>query len=277
MEKSPYSFKTVIEAGQTGKQYWLDIWQYRELLYVLSWRDLRVRYKQTIIGILWAIIQPATTLLIFTFVFGRIAQLPSEGNVPYSIMVLAGVLPWQFFAAAVRESSNSLIGNEALITKVYFPRVIIPVSTVLTVLVDFLITLGILAFLMLYYAYLPPWHIWLIPVFLLQVFLLSLGIGLGFSALNVRYRDFRYALPFFLQAGLFVSPVGFSSKVIPNGWEDLYAFNPIVGIIDGFRWCLTDRPFPIFSFSTSFIISLFLLYIGFRTFRSMERSFADHI
>lgn len=277
LKRDPYQIKTIIEADQARKRYWQDVWQYRELLYVLSWRDLKVRYKQTVIGVLWAIIRPAITLLIFTVVFGKIAQLPSEGNTPYSIMVLAGLLPWQFFASAVSESSNSLIGNESLITKVYFPRVIIPVSTILTVFIDFLVSLMILGILMLFFRYPPSWQIIALPILLAQVSILSLGLGLALSAFNVQFRDFRYVIPFFLQAGLFLSPVGFSSGALPEKWHTIYALNPMVGIIDGFRWAITGRPFPLWSFFTSLLITIIVFSLGFRIFRRMERSFADHI
>ena len=227
----------VIEAGRTEKNYWADLWSYRELLLILAWRDVSVRYKQTIIGLAWALVRPFLTMVVFTVIFGRIAALPSDGA-PYALMVFAAMLPWSLFSTALGEASNSLIGNERLISKVYFPRLIIPAATVVTAFVDFLISLTILLGLMVYYRFLPGWHILLLPLFILMALLASLGPGLWITALNVKYRDFRYVIPFLVQFGLYVSPVGFSSSIIPEKWRMLYGLNPIVGVIDGFRWSI---------------------------------------
>ncbi|MCO6491604.1 MAG: ABC transporter permease [Phaeodactylibacter sp.] len=270
--------ETVIEPGKIERNYLKDMWRYRELLYILSWRDIKVRYKQTAIGIIWAVLRPAITLIVFTVVFGRIAGLPSDSGVPYPILVLGGLLPWQFFSNAVSESSNSLIGNERLITKVYFPRILIPASAVVTSFIDFLIAFLLLLGAIVYYGF--PISVWmlLIPVFLALVFLFSLGCGLILSALNVKFRDFRYIIPFVLQLGLFLSPVGFSTAVVPESWQLAYALNPLVGVINGFRWCITpDSVFPGVEAWLAAGVSLFTFFIGFVFFRKMERSFADII
>src|SRR6266478_4843180 len=228
----------LIEAGRRERHYWLDLWRYRELFRVLAWRDLSVRYKQTVIGVLWALIRPFLTMLVFTVIFGRIARLPSDGTAPYPLMVLAGILPWTFFSTGLSEASNSLINNANLISKVYFPRLIVPTATVVVAFVDFLITFSILIVLMAWYWFLPDWRILLLPAFILLAFLASMGPSLWITALNVRYRDFRYIIPFIVQFGLYVSPVGFSSSVVPQQWRLLYSLNPLVGVIDGFRWCI---------------------------------------
>ena len=228
----------VIEAGRTERHYWLDLWRYRELFRVLAWRDLAVRYKQTVIGVLWALIRPLLTMLVFTIIFGRIAKLPTDGNAPYALMVFAGILPWTFFSTGLSEASNSLLNNERLISKVYFPRLIVPIATIVVASVDFLISCCILLVLMAWYQYIPDWRIAVLPLFAVLAFLASVGPSLWIAALNVKYRDFRYVIPFIVQIGLYVSPVGFSSSVIPGQWRLLYSFNPMVGVIDGFRWCL---------------------------------------
>src|SRR3989441_6107719 len=235
----------VIEAGRSEKNYWADLWRYRELFLILAWRDVSVRYKQSIIGAAWAVVQPFLTMVVFTVIFGRIAALPSDGA-PYALMVFAAMLPWSLFSTALGDASNSLLGNERLISKVYFPRLIIPAATVVTAFVDFLISLTILLALMVYYRFLPGWHILLLPLFILMALLASLGPGLWITALNVKYRDFRYAIPFLVQFGLYVSPVGFSSSIIPEKWRMLYSLNPLVGVIDGFRWCILGRTSPIY-------------------------------
>ena len=235
---APGRYELVIENGRAEQRYWRDLWQYRELFHVLAWRDISVRYKQTAIGAAWAIIRPLLTMVVFTVIFNNLAKLPSEGNVPYPLLVLAGMLPWSFFAAALGDASNSLIGNANLITKVYFPRLIVPIAAVMTAFVDFLISFVIFIFLMLWYQYPPSWHIVFLPVFSMLAFLASLGVGLWITALNVKFRDFRYVIPFVVQLGLYVSPVGFSSLVIPEHWRLFYALNPMVGIIDGFRWSI---------------------------------------
>src|SRR5215472_8792517 len=228
----------IIEPGQYERNYWLDLWRYRELFRVLAWRDLAVRYKQTVIGVAWAVIRPFLTMLVFTVIFGRIAKLPSDGTAPYPLMVFAGMLPWTFFATGLSEASNSLVNNANLISKVYFPRLIVPTATVVVAFVDFLITFSILVVLMAWYRFLPGWRMLLLPAFILLAFLASMGPSLWITALNVKYRDFRYVIPFIVQFGLYLSPVGFSSSVVPEEWRLLYSLNPMVGVIDGFRWCI---------------------------------------
>jgi lipopolysaccharide transport system permease protein len=221
----------IIEPGRTEKNYWADLWRYRELFIILAWRDISVRYKQTFIGVAWAILRPLFTMIVFTVIFGRIAKLPSDGNAPYALLVYSAMLPWQLFSNALSEASHSLIDNEKLISKVYFPRMIIPTATVVTAFVDFLISFIILIGLMLFYRFLPGWHIFLLPMFILMALLASLGPGLWITAVNVKYRDFRYMIPFIVQFGLYISPVGFSSNVISKNWRLLYSLNPMVGVI----------------------------------------------
>jgi lipopolysaccharide transport system permease protein len=228
----------IIEPGRAEKNYWRDLWRYRELFYFLAWRDILVRYKQTVIGIAWAVIRPFLTMIVFTVVFSRIAKLPAPGFVPYALLVMSAMLPWQFFASSLSEASNSLIGNANLISKIYFPRLIVPAGSIITSFVDFLITLALMALMMAYYRFLPDWRISAFPLFLILAFACSFGIGLWLCALNVEYRDFRYIVPFIVQFGLYISPVGFSSGIVPEKWRLLYSLNPMVGVIDGFRWCL---------------------------------------
>ena len=269
----------VIEPGLAEKHYWRDLWRYRELFLVLAWRDVAVRYKQTVIGLAWALIQPLATMLVFTVIFGKVAKLPAEGTAPYALMVYAGLLPWQLFATALTGSSNSLIGNANLISKVYFPRLIVPASAVVVAFVDFLISFSILACIMAWYQYLPSWQILTLPFFILMAFLASLGPGLWITSLNVKYRDFRYVIPFLIQFGLYVSPVGFSSTNIPEEWRLLYSVNPIVGVIDGFRWAILGGESNLYipGFTLSWCIIIFLLWMGVRQFRKMEKCFADLI
>ncbi|MEH2455812.1 ABC transporter permease [Nostoc sp.] len=268
----------VIEAGRTDHQYWKDIWRYRELFYFLAWRDILVRYKQTAIGIAWALIRPFLTMVVFTIVFGQLAKLPSEG-VPYPILVFSAMLPWQFFANSLSECSNSLIGNANLISKVYFPRLIIPTSAVVVSFVDFLISGMILLGLMAWYNFVPSWRILTLPLFITIAFAASMGAGLWFASLNVKYRDFRYIVPFIVQFGLYISPVGFSSSVVPEKWRLLYSLNPIVGVIDGFRWAILGGEsklyLPGFLLSLGLVILLFISGIWY--FRKVERTFADVI
>lgn len=268
----------IIEAGRTERQYWRDLWRYRELFYFLAWRDILVRYKQTVIGIAWALIRPFLTMVVFTVVFGQIAKLPSEG-VPYPILVFAAMLPWQFFANALSESSNSLITNSNLLSKVYFPRLIVPTSAVIVSFVDFLISGMILLGLMAWYNYVPGWQILTLPLFILIAFSAAMGAGLWLAALNVQYRDFRYIVPFIVQFGLYISPVGFSSNVIPQEWKLLYSLNPMVGVIDGFRWAILGQYTELFSkgFFISLILIISLLFTGLYYFRKMEKKFADII
>lgn len=269
----------IIEAGRTEKNYWADLWRYRELFAVLAWRDISVRYKQTIIGILWAMIRPFLTMVVFTIIFGHIAKLPSDGDTPYALLVFAAMLPWSLFSNALSESTNSLIANSSLIGKVYFPRLIIPVATLATAFIDFIISLIILLVMMVYYQFAPQLQILLLPVFIILVLMASLGPGLWITALNVKYRDFRYIIPFVVQFGLYISPVGFSSNVVPEHWRLIYNLNPMVGVIDGFRWCILGGNSHIYipGFLLSFAITTLFLWFGVLQFRKMERTFADLI
>lgn len=269
----------IIEAGRTERNYWRDLWRYRELFQVLAWRDLSVRYKQTVIGVAWALIRPFLTMVIFTILFGKIAKLPSEGDAPYALLVFAAMLPWQFFATALGEASGSLVGNANLISKVYFPRLIVPTAAVVVAFVDFAVSLIILGAMMLWYQYPPGWELIMLPAFVAMAFFASLGPGLWITALNVKYRDFRYIIPFVIQFGLYVSPVGFSSSVIPDQWRLLYSANPMVAVIDGFRWCILGGETPIYwpGFALGIGVTVVLTWIGVREFRRMEKTFADHI
>jgi len=267
-----------IEAGRTERQYWRDLWRYRELFYFLTWRDILVRYKQTVVGASWAVIRPLVTMLVMTIVFGKLAQMPS-GGAPYPILVLCGVLPWQFFSAAVSESGNSLVSNTSLISKVYFPRMAVPASTIGTSLVDFFISGIILVILMIWYEFPPGPRMLMLPLIVLLALAAALGAGLWLSALTVRYRDFRHVIPFVAQLGLYLSPVGFASDVVPDKWRLLYSLNPMVGVIDAFRWAILGPPTPLHA--TGFLMSLVtcigLMVTGIRYFRATERTFADII
>jgi lipopolysaccharide transport system permease protein len=270
----------IIEPGRTEKNYWKDLWRYRELFYILAWRDVKVRYKQTVIGVLWSILRPLLTMIVFTFIFTRIAKLEAVGAAPYAIMVYAAMLPWQFFSTALTESSNSLVTNSNLISKVYFPRMIVPASAVISSFVDFLISFVIMFVLMAYYRYLPPIQILALPLMLIFVFLVSFSFGLYLTALNVKYRDFRYIIPFIVQFGLYISPVGFSSTAIPKNLRLLYNLNPMVGVIDGFRWCIVGGNFSkeiMQSIGISLVFTLVVLFFGIRYFRKVEKTFADII
>lgn len=268
----------VIEAGRTEQQYWKDIWRYRELFYFLAWRDILVRYKQTAIGIAWALIRPFLTMVIFTIVFGQLAKLPSQGA-PYPILVFSAMLPWQFFSNSLSECSNSLIGNANLISKVYFPRLIVPTSAVVVSFVDFLISGMILLGLMAWYNFVPTFRILTLPLFIGIAFAASMGAGLWLASLNVKYRDFRYIVPFLVQFGLYISPVGFSSSVVPEKWRLLYSLNPIVGVIDGFRWAILGGEAKLYlpGFLLSLGLVILLLISGIWYFRKMERTFVDVI
>lgn len=271
-------FELILEAGRTEQNYWGDLWRYRELFHVLAWRDVSVRYKQTVIGVGWALIRPLLTVMIFTFVFGRVAKLSSEGTAPYALLVFVGMLPWTFFSNAVSESSNSLVTNANLISKVYFPRLIVPASTLIVSLVDFCINMVFLMAMMIWYAWIPDWKILFLPFFVVLAIVASLGPSLWITALNVKYRDFRYIIPFIVQLGLYVSPVGFSSTVIPAEWRAVYSLNPIVCVIDGFRWCILGQTaFYWPGFLIGLTESLLVLWIGIRQFRKVEKSFADLI
>ncbi len=272
------SQEIIIEAGQIERQYWRDLWNYRELFFFLSWRDILVRYKQTTIGILWTIIRPLLTMLVLVIVFGKLAKMPSAG-IPYPILVFSAMLPWQLFASSFSGASNSLITNSNLISKVYFPRLIIPTSSVVVSFVDFLISAAILFVLMAWFNFWPTWKIIVLPFFILVAIAASLGAGFWISALNVRYRDFRYIVPFIVQFGLYISPVGFTSTVVPEKWRIFYSLNPMVGVIDGFRWAILGQDSFIFipGFILSICLVILLLLCGFRYFRKAERTFADVI
>ena len=277
------AFDVFIEPGRAEKNYWKDLWRYRELFYILSWRDLKVRYKQTIIGVVWSVLRPLLTMAIFTFIFKNVAKFEAPAGVSYPVLVFAGLLPWQFFAAGLTEASNSLIGNERLISKVYFPRMIIPAASVITSLVDFFISLVLMFGLMLLFKNVPSINLIFLPVFILMAFFASFGIGLWLTALNVKYRDFKHVVPFLVQIGLYLSPVGFLSptakEIIPEKFQLLYYLNPMAGVIDGFRWCFFGEKTPIYwdgMFLSAAVIIIFML-IGIRTFRRMEKTFADLI
>jgi lipopolysaccharide transport system permease protein len=268
----------VIQAGRTESQYWRDLWKYRELFYFLAWRDILVRYKQTVVGIAWALIRPFLTMIVLTVVFGTLAKLPSNG-VPYPILVFAAMLPWQFFSNSLSECSNSLISNSNLISKVYFPRLIIPTSSVIVSFVDFMISGIILLGLMTWYNFVPGWRILTLPLFILVAFAAAMGAGLWLAALNVEYRDFRYIVPFIVQFGMYISPIGFSSSIVPEQWRLIYSLNPMVGVIDGFRWAILGKNSDIYwpGFSLSVALVIFILISGVWYFRRMERTFADVI
>lgn len=270
--------RLIIESGRSEHLYWRDLWRYRELFYVLAWRDLSVRYRQTVIGVLWALIQPFMMMIVSTVIFGKLANMPSQG-VPYPLLVLAGMLPWQFVSASLSGASQSLVANANLISKVYFPRLIVPASAVVTALVDFLISFALMVAVMAWYHYWPPWQIILLPVFVFIGFLAVLGPSLFITALNVKYRDFRYIIPFFIQFGIFACPVFYSTSVIPEKWKLLYSLNPMVGVIDGFRWSLLggENKIDFASFTLSLTLAMILLWLGLRYFRRAERIFADVI
>jgi lipopolysaccharide transport system permease protein len=268
----------IIEPGRSRQRYWRDVWRYRELFYFLAWRDILVRYKQTALGVAWALIQPLLTMVVFSVVFGRIAKLPSNG-VPYPILVFSALLPWQLFSQALVSASNSLIGNSNLISKLYFPRLIVPVSAVITSLVDLLIAMVFLAILIALTGTPVSWHLILLPLFVILALMAALGAGIWLAALNVRYRDFKYIVPFMVQAGLYISPVGFSSSVVPAKWRVLYSLNPLVGVIDGFRWSIIGGASEL-SLQRLFIgtaVTLAVLVFAVRYFRATERTFADII
>lgn len=266
-----------IKAGQVYKNYLRDIWHYRDLAYVLSWRDVKVRYKQTAIGIIWALIRPLFTIVVFTLVFGHVAGFRLEEPIPYILIALTGVLPWQLLSSGITEASASLVGNERLITKVYFPRVLIPASTLLTAILDFCIAYIIALVVFWAYGLIPNFQ-WLFVIpWLIWAAMLTLGIGLWLSALNVRYRDFRHALPFFIQAGLFISPVGFLTQRIPVKWQLLYQLNPVAGLIDSFRWSVLGGEFPYQSAIIGLSLTGLIFVFGFVYFRSAEKAFADWI
>lgn len=265
----------VIAPGGTSNRYWQELWRYRETMAFLCWRDILVRYKQTVVGVAWAVLRPVITMVVFTVVFGRLAHLRSE--VPYPILVYAAMLPWQFFASAVTESSNSIVENGRLLTKVYFPRIVVPVSSAVVSFIDFLFAFIVMLALMAWYRFMPSWRMLSLPFFMTTAFMAAAGAGFWFSALNVKYRDFKYVVPFLVQFGLFISPVGFSSSIIPESGRVWYSLNPLVGVIDGFRWAIlagrTDLQ-PV-SAALSVSVALTLFGTGIHYFRRTERSFAD--
>jgi lipopolysaccharide transport system permease protein len=271
----------VLEPRRAERRYWRDLWRYRELLYILAWRDVAVRYKQTAIGVIWALVQPLAQMLVMVIVFGKMAKLPSESNAPYALMVFAAMLPWQFFASAISAASMSIAGNANLVSKVYFPRMIIPAAAVATSLVDFLAAFAILIALMLWYGYPPGWRMLTLPAFMLLAMLAAFGPALLITALNTEYRDFRYVIPFIVQFGLYVSPVGFSSAVVRETFGEplflLYSLNPLVGVIEGFRWAVLggDAQLHVPVLAMSFVLSAGFLVLGAWYFRRLERTFAD--
>lgn len=267
-----------IEAGRSDAHYWRDLWSFRELLWFLAWRDILVRYKQTVIGVSWSLIRPLMTMIVFTIVFGKLAGLPSNG-VPYPILVFAALLPWQFFANSLSDSSNSLLSNAGMISKVYFPRLIVPASSIVVSVVDFMITLALMLGLMLWYQVMPTWRMLLLPMFLALALATAFGAGLWFAALNTKFRDFRYIVPFIVQFGLYVSPVGFSSDLVPEHWRMLYSINPMVAVIDGFRWAIIGDEARVYwpGFMLSCLLIVLILFSGVMYFRKTEKTFADVI
>jgi lipopolysaccharide transport system permease protein len=276
--RTPTDTTLILEAGRAERHYWGDLWRYRELFFFLAWRDILVRYKQTAIGVVWALGRPFLTMLVFTFVFSTLVKLPSDG-VPYPILVFAALLPWQFFASAFSGAGDSLINNSSMISKVYFPRMVIPASAVIVSFVDFLLSGAILVGLMLWYGFAPTTRMFALPLFVFVAFVAALGCGLWIAALNVKYRDFRIIIPFVVQFGLYLSPVGFSSDIVPDEWRLLYSLNPMVGVIDGFRWAILGGNTQLFW--PGLLISLFLvltiLISGVFYFRKTEKTFADVI
>jgi len=276
-------FDLLIEAGRAEKHYWGDLWRYRELFLILAWRDVMVRYKQTVAGAAWAVLQPLLSMIIMTIIFSRVAGLPSEGTAPYALMVFAAMLPWQLFANGLSSASQSVINNSNLISKIYFPRLIIPSSSIVVSLVDFLVSLGILAGMMAWYQFLPTWRLLTLPIWLIMAIVASLGPGLITTALLVRYRDFRFIIPFVVQFGLYASPVEYSSTVMRHKlgerWSLLYSLNPLAGVIDGFRWAILGGASPLNwpSLAMSSLLTFVLLFFGIYYFRKTERVFADVI
>lgn len=270
--------KLIIEAGRTERHYWRDLWRYRELFYFLAWRDFLVRYKQTVVGVAWALLKPLLTMLVLTLVFGRFGKMPA-GGVPYPVLVFCGMLPWQFFSNALSESGSSLVNNSNLISKIYFPRLLVPASSIVTSLVDFAISAVFLSILMCWFQIVPPIQVLLLPAFILLAVVTALGVGVWISALMVKYRDFRAIVPFIVQFGLYLSPVGFHSGVVPEHYRIAYSLNPMVGVIDGFRWCLLGGQHAVNweGLAVSVCMVVALLVTGIRYFRSTERTFADVI
>jgi lipopolysaccharide transport system permease protein len=269
----------VLERGRAERHYWGDLWSYRELFAILAWRDVAVQYKQSVIGVAWAVVRPLLTMVIFTIVFGQLAKLPSDGAAPYPVMVMTGMLAWFLVSTILSKASDSLVTNSNLISKVYFPRLVVPVAGSVVALVDFSVTFVLLLAMMVFYGFLPDWRVLFLPGFIALAALSALGPGLVLASLNVRYRDFRFIVPFIVQFGLYVSPVGFSSSVIPQEWRLLYSLNPAAGVIDGFRWCLLRGEADIYwpGFALSLAVAFALLWLGVHTFRATEKTFADLI
>lgn len=277
------SSEVIIERGRSEKNYWRDLWRYRELFYILAWRDVAVRYKQTVAGAAWAVLQPFMSMVVMTVIFGKIAGLPSQGGAPYAVMVFAAMLPWQFFSTALSSSSQSIVGNANLISKVYFPRLIIPGSSIVVSLVDFLVACSILFGLMVWFQFWPTWRLLTLPLFVTLAIFAALGPGLVITALTVRYRDFRIIVPFIVQFGLYISPVAYSSAVVREKLGEklflLYSLNPMVGVIDGFRWAVLGGESTLWwpGFLTSLLLTAVLCFVGLWYFRKTERAFADLI
>ena len=283
MSPGAAEFDFWIEAGRTEKHYWRDLWRFRELFFVLAWRDIAVRYKQTVAGAAWAIVQPLLSMIIMTVIFGKVAGLPSVGTAPYAVMVFAAILPWQFFSNALSSASQSLVGNANLISKVYFPRMIVPTSSVVVSFIDFLVCGVILLVLMASYRFWPTWHMLLLPLLVIWAILAALGPGLIITALMVRYRDFRFLVPFIVQFGLYVSPVAYSSQIVREKFGDtwflVYSMNPMVGVIDGFRWAILGGSADLFmpGIALSLLLTIVLFVGSIMHFRKTERAFADVI
>ena len=277
--KNDDDFDLWLEAGRAEKNYWTDLWRFRELFYVLAWRDVSVRYKQTVVGVAWALIRPLITMVIMTVIFSKVAKLPSEGAAPYALMVFVAMLPWQFFSAALSSAADSVVTNANLISKVYFPRLIVPAGAVVTAFIDFLVSFGILIVMMIGYQLWPTVRILALPGFIILAILAAMGPGILLTAISVRYRDFKHVLPFIMQFGIYTSPVGFSSSVIPDKWRLLYSLNPMVGVIDGFRWCLLGGESQIYlpGFYLSIAVTLSFCILGVYYFRKTEKTFADVI
>lgn len=268
----------IIEPGHRERHYWRELWRFRELLAALALRDLSVRYKQTAIGVLWAFLRPILTVAVFTVIFGKLANLPSDGA-PYALMVFVGMLPWTFFATGLAEAGNSLIASSNLISKVYFPRMIVPCATLAVAFADFSINLAILAIMMLWYGVSPGVQFVFLPFFVVLGWIATLGPALWITAVTVKYRDFRFVTPFLVQFGLYVSPVGFASSIVPDKWRLVYSLNPMASVIDGFRWCLLGGQSTLYlpGLVLGAGVAVFLLWFGLRQFRSMEKTFADLI
>lgn len=269
----------IIEPGVVERNYWRDLWRFRELFYILAWRDIAVRYKQTVFGVAWALVQPFLAMVVFTIIFGRLAKLPPTKGAPYALMVFAALLPWQLFSGIFTGSAGSLIANSSLISKVFFPRLIVPMARGVVSVVDFLISLVVLFVLMAWYRFPPGWGMLTLPLFVVMAVLASIGPGLWAASLNVKYRDFVFVIPFVVQFGQFISPVGFSSAVIPAKWLLLYSVNPMAGVIDGFRWAVLGGNSHLYlpGFAVSWAVIILFLWLGVRRFRKTEKSFADII